>query len=398
MFRTRSACRIIEFNFGEITHPDVRQTALLSGHLLYPPTHLISAELAEISREHLQKAHELSIQWTLDMGLVSHDSMNCIKALEAAKFAFLFTSALNQGSIHDLKIMADFCIFLFLLDDIVDSHFHVIDKYEFSGSLTTLGNIFKGLYQSEEDIVINLSTFPRFKGFCKAAFDILKRLQVTGMNLNHFSASIEQTLTTTIWATLGGFRNRQDTIPLSKQTYIEARQKTGAVDTVFELTYILNRMTLSEELRSNTVFKRLTLCANNIICVFNDLVSLKKEIAAGDKENLTQVCLFEMVDFDRIDTLFIDAIQTTIAFHNHEVCKFLKNQSFLPHEYAEILEVLRKCINDNFRWSLQTIRYGMSSITYQESLSTLEEFQTSFSNNANLSADNRGKPVKRLGA
>lgn len=368
MFRKKSQpCRQITLHLGDIDHTHFQQSAPLSGTFLYP--------LESDQNPHIEEAQAASVDWAIHFGLV--DEERAVARLKQANFAGLFASALRSRSAADLEIMADFSAFLFILDDIVDHPSRVIDTAIVKSALTTFSKLFSGDIASLDAMDREGASFPLFDNLCLAILDLRKRLLVKEMDMAHFVASVDRTLKATIWGTNGGFRNMQkDGILLSSEFYLEMREATGAVETVLELACLLNGLHVSEELRNDSIMKHLVVTANHIICIFNDFVSLPKEIKENNHENTIQVTLFrEQALGEKAD--FPHAIQQAIQLHNRQVYDLLAYKHYLPKDDKDVAKqyyaILKDCVNDNLRWSLHgTNRYGVKSAPMVSHPSTLE--------------------------
>lgn len=368
MFRANQ-CRLIKFDMGKVTHPECNQTVELKGALLSP--------MSSPKNPHIAEAHEKSIAWAVKFGLVDN---NGVEKLTVANFAGLFSSCLRTKTVHDLEIMAEYSSFLFILDDILDQQNVGLEESVVTSALTIFGKIFAGEYIDFSQV--EKQDFPLFENLCRSIFDLRERLVAKEGDLTYFVKSVKHTLNATIWATNRGFRNMsEEGMVLSKEFYLQTRQATGAVDTVFELAGVLNGLNLSETMRENLILQRVRLVSNHIICLLNDIVSLKKEIEENNRENYIQTLLFKKQDLG-LKVNFENIIKQAIQFHNKQVFDFLSVKKFLPDDEGVALycSILQDCINDNVEWSLKgTKRYGVALAWKSEKEMTLGEYHQSLS-------------------
>lgn len=363
MFR-QNQCRLIKFDMGEVTHPEFNQTVKLSGALLCP--------LSSPKNPHIAEAHEKSIAWAMAFGLVDAKG---IEILKAANFAGLFASCLRAKPVQDLEIMTEYSAFLFILDDILDKQAESLGEAVVKSALVTFGKLFAGDYTSFSQV--EKIDFPLFENLCRSVIDLRERLVDKGVDLTHFVSSVKHTLNATIWGTNGGFRNMsEEGIVLSRESYLQMRQATGAVETIFELACVLNGLNVSETARENLTVQRVSVAANHIICLLNDIVSLNKEIEEKNRENFIQTLLFTKQDLG-LKVSLENAIKQAIQFHNIQVFDFLSWKKFIPDEEGveQYCAMLQDCINDNLEWSLKgTKRYSPVLAWKSENEMTLEEY------------------------
>lgn len=72
--------------------------------------------------------------------------------------------------------------------------------------------------------------------------------------------------------------------------YWRERLDASAVVPVLELSLLVNGIELPDELRESELYASLVEDAMKYICIYNDFVSLPKEIACGDSHNILTVC------------------------------------------------------------------------------------------------------------
>lgn len=362
----KKQCRSIQFDVGAVCYGAPQQAASLKGQLLYPSK--------ESNNPNIVAAQQASVAWASNVGLANSDLIK--KKLNAANFAGLFSTSLRHSSVFDLQIMADFCVFLFVLDDLLDEKDLKFDKELLQQVFDVFYNIFNGKYQSFDEIPKLNWNFPLYDGFCRACWNIRRRLETIGLDLSYFAKSVDRHLRGASWGSTGGFRNISKTFTVSRESYLLMRRFTGAVKPVIELSYILNRLSLPFELRKDPVVRRMHAAANHIICILNDIVSLKKEIKEGNTENIIITECRRLMALGK-DKPLERAIRHAIKLHNSEVAAFIYWKKFLPTKdpaCQRFYTILTDCINDNQRWSFEsTKRYGLTLLKHEEVTCSLEE-------------------------
>lgn len=351
-------CRWIKFDLGTISYEE-QEAAQLKGELLYPA-------LRPTNTDKLKIAQRQSVDWAIAMGLVKDPGS--IQKLDAANFTALFASALCDKTIADLQLMADFNVFLFVLDDILDAEFSTQDKPLLKETFRVFQNIYAGQYKTLKEIPKQAREFPLYNNICQAIFDIRQRLEKKNQDLSYFVKSVEDHLLGAIWGTTGGFRNAKRRLPLSRESYLYLRKFTGAVKTVTELACVLCELDIPFGTRKNPVIRRIGLAGVNIICTLNDIVSLKKEIQERNNEN------YVLTEFDRIKALgkknpLKIAVQNAITLHNSETDTLMRWKELLPEDdiAKKFYSIVVDCINDNQQWSFKsTQRYGLQILEYEE--------------------------------
>jgi hypothetical protein len=186
--------------------------------------------------------------------------------------------------------------------------------------------------------------------------DLRRRMMAFGSEgwMQRFSRSIEEYFNACVWEA----RNKAaQTIP-DIASYIQMRELTGAVQPSFELAGVLRLAEISPEMMEEQVLERLNVMANHAICWFNDIVSLEKELQAGEIHNLVF-----LIQRERGSSLE-EALQQAARMHDDELRAFLELEQALPSWGEPIdtgvrryVDVLRCWIRANVDWSLGSERY-----------------------------------------
>ncbi|MFY0575254.1 terpene synthase family protein [Cystobacter fuscus] len=130
----------------------------------------------------------------------------------------------------------------------------------------------------------------------------------------HFHRSMRDYFDACLWESENKLKNHVPDV----EEYIVEREKTGGVKPSFELAGVLGLVKMPAEMLDSPSIKKLSSLANQVITLFNDLISLEKEMRVGDMHNLVfiiqnkQKCSLE------------EAIERVVKRHNDTVAEFEK--------------------------------------------------------------------------
>jgi hypothetical protein len=141
--------------------------------------------------------------------------------------------------------------------------------------------------------------------------------------------------------------------------YIERRRQTSAVYVFFDLIELAEQVTLPDEVHRH--LHGLKMRANDGVAWFNDIISLEKELRAGDVHNLVIVLQHE-------HQLSVQAaVNQAARLFNARMQGYIELEERMPSFGAEIDEPLRRYlrglrswVRGNMDWSFETGRYGMA--------------------------------------
>jgi Terpene synthase family 2, C-terminal metal binding len=189
--------------------------------------------------------------------------------------------------------------------------------------------------------------------------DLRHRMMAFGSErwMERFSRSIEEYFKACVWEA----RNKTAQAIPDIASYIRMRELTGAVQPSFELAGVLRLAELSPEMMEEPALKRLNMMANHVICWFNDIVSLEKELLTGEIHNL--VLLIQRESGSSLEK----ALQQAAKMHDDELRAFIELEQALPSWGEPIdagvrryVDVVRCWIRANVDWSLGSERYRVS--------------------------------------
>ncbi len=187
----------------------------------------------------------------------------------------------------------------------------------------------------------------------------------------HFTRNVEAYFESCVWEAHNKHKNQ---IP-DVASYIEMRRNTGAVQPSFELAGALGMVDIPPCVLDHPRIHELNRRANDVITLFNDLISLDKERKVGDVHNM--VFIIEQLEKCSLE----EAMARTVKMHNDEVRGFELlareseetsiraadrgeppegwERSYNPGALSYI-DVLRCWMRSNMEWSLMSERYRTS--------------------------------------
>jgi hypothetical protein len=136
--------------------------------------------------------------------------------------------------------------------------------------------------------------------------------------------------------------------------YLKMRPFTAAVYAMFDLCELAEGVQISDSIFESEYFKELRLLCNNIIWIFNDIISFHKE-AKGTGNNIIHI----FMEKERLD--FAESLIRTQQFCTTELVKLQNLLKNVPDNFSQqekkYVEGLKFWIASNYHWSLGTLRY-----------------------------------------
>jgi hypothetical protein len=289
------------------------------------------------------------------------------KRFRAGMFGRLAARVYPKAAFEDIALASDWITALFMLDD------HC-DEAGIGKQPDKLRTVFDELLtllhapQISEDASPKVQESP----LTAATSELWQRIRVRANPAweKRFVASVADYFDGCIWEA----KNRAQNITPSVSDYIKWRPLTGAVFTFINLIDITEHISLPDSILERDDIRQLALMSNKIICWYNDVVSLHKEIQRNDVHNLVLVIQHEH------QLSLQHAVNRAAEMHNDEVEAFLALQSTIPSFGAEINEQLAKYIGvlnswprGNVDWSTESGRYRpVNAVPSGESTAYLE--------------------------
>ena len=178
-----------------------------------------------------------------------------------------------------------------------------------------------------------------------------------GVWMRRLVRAVREHLEATLWEAAN--RARGSVPPL--ESYVRMCPLTGGLSIVTELVEIVEGSHLPAEVREQKTVRRMTEASHNITCWANDIISLEKELAAGEVNNLILVLREER------GLTLQQAVDEAAQMHDTEVLSFIEASCSLPRfgpavdetlgRYVSSLEARMRGVLD---WSYGSERYRLS--------------------------------------
>jgi 5-epi-alpha-selinene synthase len=291
-----------------------------------------------------QAVHEHSLAWATHFRLIQGEAAR--RRFLNSNFAWLTARAYSTAALEDMQLLNDWMIWLFMFDDQFDDGLPGKRLEEIQSTVREYIEI------CENPDVIS----PR--GPAAAAMCDLYRRTLPKMTLawrQRFTRHFMQYLDTYNWTA----RNHlQGTIP-DINAYLKNRHHSGGMTVSIDLIELAEHLYLPEELLMSQAFKRLSHATNAVVCWSNDMVSLAKERARGDVNNL--VVIFQQTYHLPLQ----EAIEQVNEMVTAEVHLFERIERSLPpiepgrlaDDVRKYLDGLKSWMRANLDWSAETHRY-----------------------------------------
>jgi hypothetical protein len=141
-------------------------------------------------------------------------------------------------------------------------------------------------------------------------------------------------------------------------SYMKVRPFSSGVYTYVEIFEITEGVSFPKEVRAHAILERMTLLATNVVCWINDLLSLSKEIAQGEVQNLVlllhhheQIPLQEALD--RVVALLDCDVRTFMTLE----AQLTSFDASLSDALERYLLMLRSWMSGSLEWSYMSGRY-----------------------------------------
>lgn len=281
--------------------------------------------------------------WAARFHLVQSDRAR--RRFERLQYGTLMSRAYPMATPAALALIADWNTWLFLLDDQCDEQGLGRDPHALMQLHTNLLTILQGATPpSAADAQWH------------ALHNIVTRLRAEqdAAWMRRFVQCVADYCAANVWEA----RNRAAHQVPSEYAYRQMRPLTGAVFCYLTLIELAHQMTLPRTILDHPDVQRLTLMTNNVICWANDIISLAKELEAGDVHNLVYIVHREH------GLSLAEAIQYVARLHDAEVHAFIQTNTRLSVEKDDDRILLQRYVTGmqawmraNLDWSAATARY-----------------------------------------
>ncbi len=294
---------------------------------------------------HVQAVQHLINEWTQQRRYLRTAAAR--ERFEAGKFAWLAGRAHPTTPLESLVLVGMYMSWLFMLDDLCDE--------------AELGWTPERLKLLHEELIERMR-YPRpLRGdespVVEGLADIWERLRqrATPGWLERFTRTFEAYARGCVWEAEN--RAQQRVPPLAE--YMERRRYTSGLYLFFDLIELADEALLSgAELE---LLRALKERANDGVSWFNDIVSLEKELRAGDVHNLVVVLRQEH------QLSLEEAVARAVRLFNERMREYVELERRLPSLGMErdarlqrYLLGLRCWVRGNMDWSYESGRYGQA--------------------------------------
>ncbi len=302
--------------------------------------------------EHAGEVQENSVKWTRSFGLLPGErAYELFDATGIGRLAARTHPGLSQD---DLQLVSDWYTWLFLRDDKGDESEIGRHPNELSAADNRFLDVLAG---GEPDL--------RDEPLVYALHDLRERLDerrrsnaLSGIWMRRFIRTFRQHLEATLWEAA----NRSRGIVPDLESYLRMRPLTGGLSIITELMEIIEGNHIPQAIREHAAVRRVTEASHNIVCWANDILSLEKELACAEVNNLILVLRHaEDLDLQR-------AIDRAARMHDAEVRTLIEQADSFP-PFGEMLDAgleryvssLRHRIRGVLDWSYESGRYRARS-------------------------------------
>ncbi|MGW1548571.1 terpene synthase family protein [Streptomyces sp. NPDC002346] len=299
------------------------------------------------TREHLDN-------WTRNTGLVHRDSAR--ERFEQADFGAFVGMVYPTANEHNLDLVADWFVWLFLVDDQLDDGYLGRSPERVRDVVTLMRSVVEGTRTGplpDEDLPAAVV----------ALADLWERTTPNAAAhwLRRFAWHLVTYLTT---ATTWEAGNRADGVVPSEETYIAKRRHTGAIHVCMDLIEIVAGIEAPESIHNDPRFIVAVETSCNVVCWANDVYSYEKEQVLGEIHNLVHLVRHHR-GYGKQQAL--EHVCVEIAT---ETDRFLAAEAELLMAYPQLsgmllpyLDGMRSWMRGNLDWSRQTPRYNPADVS-----------------------------------
>ncbi|MER7503598.1 hypothetical protein AB0L05_28740 [Nonomuraea pusilla] len=292
---------------------------------------------------HVAEASEDSFAWLLESGMLRDPEI--LDRYRSARFGWLTARAYPLVDRDMLKLLMDWCIWLFAFDDgfceseDLSKHTALIAR--------ALPEMFRVLHDIETDQPIT-------NVFAKSLQGLKERIAVHADRdqLDRWSTATKEYIFAQVWEA----SNRETDIVPTPEDYIFMRRRTGAMYPVYALIDIAGRRRLAPEEWHHPDVRALTEHANDLVVWDNDLFSYAKERKHDQaRHNLVNVLVTHR------GYSLQDALDEVASMHDQAVAEMVRLRTAVekwgsPAVLAYI-QGLEHWVRGHIEYSLGSARY-----------------------------------------
>jgi len=292
----------------------------------------------------VQDAEQHTAEWVRQFNLLPDPV--AFRQFCMARFGSLAAATHPHASRAALDLIADWCSWLFILDDQCDESGLGARPNDLAALHRRLLAVFRGTEPGIND-----------ESLAHGLYDLRLRTLAYGnsASMRRFTAELRKYFAAGFWEA----SNRARSAIPDMAGYIAMRPYTGGIFAYIELLTATSGVELPPKVRKHPTVQQLTRLANNVICWANDILSYEREQAQGDIHNLVLVVQQEQ------RLALPQAVERVTARHDAEMLAFLAAEAALPRFSPAIdtalnhyVEILRNLIRGSFDWAYATARHA----------------------------------------
>jgi hypothetical protein len=292
----------------------------------------------------ISSVREHNQQWAWDFGLVKDEESQ--QRFFRMNFASLASRLYPYADYEQLELITDWIAWIFAIDDLCDESSLGTDPTKLHSYLESLLSMMVWTAADLDD-PIKAALSNLWERSCAYVDDEWKARYFRSLAA-YFEGSIIEAI------------HRNDQIVPSMVEYSKMREYTAAIEWMFCLLELGNKLYFSCDILAHPSFREMMLVTGNIMGWFNDLVSVEKEIERGDIVNLLFVLQNER------NLSLEDAFESAVKMHNNELRKLFLFESSMPpinaylkREFEFCVESLHIWISGQVEWVKETSRYAL---------------------------------------
>ena len=193
--------------------------------------------------------------------------------------------------------------------------------------------------------------FPLYGALCETLFEFYQMTKVNQLDMTYFTECVVGYLKAVVWE----YIEHDNTLP-SQETYMFKRRHTIGFPYFMQLVYAMSNVVLYKEMRVRLLVQRYTEAVRNVLFLTNDILSLRKEIIAGEVENLVLLKRQELglpQAFSYVKKLLNSEINEVVRIGNLLI-KFSPDDKNI----GEFVALTENYIDGHLYWYMDSKRYG----------------------------------------
>jgi hypothetical protein len=292
---------------------------------------------------HVAEASEDSFSWLLETGMLGEADM--LERYKSARFGWLTARAYPLAERDMLKLLMDWCIWLFAYDDgfceseDLSTHTALIAR--------ALPEMFRVLHDIESDEPIT-------NVFAVSLRELKKRIAAHAQpdQLDRWCNATKEYIFAQVWEAA----NRESNVVPTPEDYVFMRRRTGAMYPVYALIDIAGGHRLTPEEWHHPDIRALTEHANDLVVWDNDLFSYAKErIHDQARHNLVNVLVTHR------GYSVQEALDEVAAMHDHAVAEMVRLraavETWATPAVLAYVQGLEHWVRGHIEYSLGSARY-----------------------------------------